>query len=72
MLARSYPFPQYNVPQLIVAVTERDERPEFPEDIKHPEFKKLIEDCWKSEPDERPTSKEIVKRLTIINNLISS
>ena len=69
-MTRTFPFPQYNVPQLIVAVTERDERPEFPEDVIHPDFKRLIEQCWDADPDKRPDTKEIIKRLKIINDLI--
>ena len=35
------------------------ERPDLPEDCP-PFLSHLIEDCWASEPDDRPTSEDII------------
>jgi hypothetical protein len=39
------------------------ERPEIPESV-FPKVGELITECWEAEPEERPSFKKIVKRLT--------
>jgi serine/threonine protein kinase len=45
-----------------VRVALNDERPEIPEFVL-PAARKLITDCWATEPDDRPSFEEIVDRL---------
>ena len=70
ILSREYPFEHYSAPQVVLAVTERNERPILPKDTVRPEFRDLIEKCWHQDPTKRPTSSEVVQYLDQINNSI--
>jgi serine/threonine protein kinase len=48
--------------QIAFRLLVMNERPEFPEFVR-PAVRALIEDCWASDPDERPSFVEIVDRL---------
>ena len=49
-------------------IIDENYRPQFKEGIKD-SFKKLIEQCWSTDPDDRPSFQEIMKKLSIrINN----
>ena len=66
ILCRKFPFENYNTPQLVVAVCERNERPPLPADCLL-EFKRLIEYCWHPDPNQRPSCSEVVAVLEKLN-----
>ena len=50
---------------IISQVVVLDTRPEFPKSVAIPEsLKRLIRSCWRKNPRERPSSGEILKKLT--------
>mmetsp|Transcript_16662 Transcript_16662/g.24878 ORF Transcript_16662/g.24878 Transcript_16662/m.24878 type:complete len:544 (+) Transcript_16662:58-1689(+) len=51
-----------NLPGFIHAVVDRDERPKIPKNTGS-SLKRLIRDCWKPKPADRPSFREIIKRL---------
>ncbi|EAX95810.1 TKL family protein kinase [Trichomonas vaginalis G3] len=60
MLKETTPYKGMSDIQIAYAVTQKDERPEFPKIIQ-PGLKSLISRCWDKDPDKRPTFKEIVR-----------
>ena len=71
MIARKHPFSgmgpnkeDLNLVQIITKVVVEKIRPGIPEC--HPSLKTLIEECWRDDPDTRPTVDEIIKRLESI------
>jgi serine/threonine protein kinase len=55
------PFEGYP-PLLIIRAIDRGHLPPIPGDT-HEDMTKLIMDCWKAEPENRPDFEEILKRL---------
>ena len=48
--------------QIICGVAFNDLRLDIPADV-HPELQRLMEDCWKKDPEERPDFDQIRERL---------
>ena len=55
------PFAMSNFENLKIDLVQKHVRPLL-DDTFTPEMKKLIEDCWSQDPDERPTFAQILKR----------
>jgi sterile alpha motif and leucine zipper containing kinase AZK len=70
MIAREIPFAGLNGVQVSVQVTTKNLRPIIPDDL-DPDVARLIESCWNTNPEYRPSFGEIVKELKRIrNNLV--
>ncbi|XP_076941828.1 serine/threonine-protein kinase 52-like [Bidens hawaiensis] len=62
IVTRKMPWDDLNPMQVIAAVGFMDRRPEIPNDV-DPLWTSLIESCWCSEPQSRPTFQEILRKL---------
>ncbi|XP_076921750.1 uncharacterized protein LOC143583293 [Bidens hawaiensis] len=62
IVTRKMPWDDLNPMQVIAAVGFMDRRPEIPKDV-DPLWTSLIESCWCSEPESRPTFQEILHKL---------
>ena len=62
------PFKGLNPIQVLRAIDQGD-LPKLPKDTNE-ELAQLIEDCWKTEPEDRPDFEEIVRRLKQLSEII--
>lgn len=62
METMSIPYIGLEPAQIITRVLLNNERPALPESM-DPALKTLIEDCWATDPDDRPTFREIIRRM---------
>lgn len=63
MLAQKVPYNGEDPTKVIAKVYKNNARPIFPSDVdKVPGMKKLIEECWERQPENRPSFKEIIGR----------
>ena len=60
------PFEDYLFNYEVLDAVERGERLALPNDCL-PELKALIQDCWKGEPRQRPSFRDIENRLTTLH-----
>jgi serine/threonine protein kinase len=60
--ARAFPE-NLGLCQIMFIVSMDDERPKIPDSVPS-RLRALIQDCWAADPDDRPSFKEIVDRLT--------
>ncbi|OIS96439.1 hypothetical protein A4A49_36467 [Nicotiana attenuata] len=57
------PWDNFNSMQVIGAVGFMNQRLDIPEDV-HPQWASIIESCWHSEPQCRPSFQELMEKLT--------
>ena len=65
IITRTTPYKGLNAMQIAMAVVNEDKRPDMtqiPGDCP-PGLVKVMEDCWKKDPEERPSFPEITKAL---------
>ena len=62
MLTAQIPFGDDTNPLLVHQLIDSGERPFIPGGT-HPEYAKLIRDCWETDPAKRPSLDEILQRL---------
>ncbi|CEO96152.1 Protein kinase domain-containing protein [Plasmodiophora brassicae] len=65
LFARKVPFEGMNGVQVSVAVSTKGLRPDMPPDVPAG-VARLIEDCWTTDPQARPTFTDIVRRLKLL------
>mmetsp|Transcript_10942 Transcript_10942/g.15206 ORF Transcript_10942/g.15206 Transcript_10942/m.15206 type:complete len:508 (+) Transcript_10942:64-1587(+) len=63
-LIQQRPFPKYTNAEVMKAVCLRDERPYNLESVVDTPVRLLIEECWDTNPDNRPLFATIIKHLT--------
>jgi len=63
------PFQGFNPLQVVRAI-DQGELPSLPSDTME-ELVQLTEDCWKTEPEDRPDFEEIIRRLKTIQDIVS-
>lgn len=56
------PFKNYKMGQILVNVHAKGERPHIPSDL-DPAYSALMQECWTTDPDKRPTFQVILERL---------
>jgi len=74
MLRREKPYGNDNMYVVIFGVVSYKLRPDIDEEMerRHPSYIRLIRKCWKGEPSQRPTARDVILKLnTIKTNLIS-
>ncbi|RZC91784.1 hypothetical protein C5167_027837 [Papaver somniferum] len=62
------PWDNYNSMQVIGAVGFMDQRLDIPKEM-DPEWASIIESCWQSDPEHRPTFRELVEKLKHLQRL---
>ena len=62
MTSKEEPYSKMSAPQIIIGVTQRGLRPEVPKNCP-PKLAELMKKCWETDPNKRPTMKEIISEL---------
>uniref|UniRef100_A0A453PNY2 Protein kinase domain-containing protein n=5 Tax=Aegilops tauschii subsp. strangulata TaxID=200361 RepID=A0A453PNY2_AEGTS len=62
LATQKIPWDTLNTMQVIGAVGFMDHRLEIPSDV-DPQWASMIESCWESEPQRRPSFRELLERL---------
>lgn len=65
LMTESIPWNNLNALQVVGVVGFMDKRLELPDGL-DPEVASIIRDCWKSDPGQRPSFEDIIRRMSIL------
>ncbi|MED6149313.1 hypothetical protein PIB30_061230 [Stylosanthes scabra] len=71
LMTQSIPWENLNSLQVVGVVGFMDRRLDLPEGL-DPQVASVIRDCWKSDPEQRPSFQELIKRMMFLVNKVNA
>ncbi|XP_052725192.1 LOW QUALITY PROTEIN: probable serine/threonine-protein kinase SIS8 [Vigna angularis] len=71
LMTQSIPWKNLNSLQVVGVVGFMDRRLDLPEDL-DPHFASIIDDCWQSDPERRPSFEELIQRTLFLVNRVTA
>ncbi|MED6121337.1 copper transport protein ctr1 [Stylosanthes scabra] len=70
LMTQSIPWENLNSLQVVGVVGFMDRRLDLPEGL-DPQVASVIRDCWQSDPEQRPSFQELIKRMVFLVNKVN-
>ncbi|KAI4327002.1 hypothetical protein L6164_019509 [Bauhinia variegata] len=71
LMTQSIPWKILNSLQVVGVVGFMDRRPDLPEGL-DPHVASVIHDCWRSDPEQRPSFEELIQRMMFLVNRVTA
>ncbi|XP_027361564.1 probable serine/threonine-protein kinase DDB_G0271682 [Abrus precatorius] len=71
LMTQSIPWKNLNYLQVVGVVGFMDRRLELPEGL-DPHVASIIDDCWRSDPEQRPSFEELIQRMIFLVNRVTA